>query len=107
MAHERTVDSMFAVFLLRTTILYVICGCGGIGRRARFRFWCLRRAGSSPVIRSAKCDKRNMAESRISLIDIKHSVFSNFLFVVFTLLLSETCATLKMKKEQPPKVVSL
>ncbi len=26
-------------------------GYGGIGRRARFRFWCLRRAGSSPVIR--------------------------------------------------------
>ena len=34
----------------------VICGYGGIGRRARFRFWCLRRAGSSPVIRSTpKC----------------------------------------------------
>ena len=29
-----------------------ISGYGGIGRRARFRFWCLRRAGSSPVIRS-------------------------------------------------------
>ena len=22
-------------------IIYKICGCGGIGRRARFRFWCL------------------------------------------------------------------
>ena len=29
----------------------ILCGYGGIGRRARFRFWCLRRAGSSPVIR--------------------------------------------------------
>ena len=29
----------------------MLCGYGGIGRRARFRFWCLRRAGSSPVIR--------------------------------------------------------
>ena len=28
-----------------------ISGYGGIGRRARFRFWCLRRAGSSPVVR--------------------------------------------------------
>ena len=28
-----------------------ISGCGGIGRRARFRFWCPRRAGSSPVTR--------------------------------------------------------
>ena len=27
-------------------------GYGGIGRRARFRFWCPRRAGSSPVTRS-------------------------------------------------------
>ena len=31
---------------------FEIGGYGGIGRRARFRFWCLRRAGSSPVIRS-------------------------------------------------------
>ena len=29
-------------------------GCGGIGRRARFRFWCPRRAGSSPVTRITK-----------------------------------------------------
>ena len=29
-------------------------GHGGIGRRARFRFWCPRRAGSSPVVRSLK-----------------------------------------------------
>ena len=37
-----------------------MCGCfyirghGGIGRRARFRFWCPRRAGSSPVARIKK-----------------------------------------------------
>ncbi len=30
------------------------CGYGGIGRRARFRFWCPRRAGSSPVTRTNK-----------------------------------------------------
>ena len=30
------------------------CGYGGIGRRARFRFWCPRRAGSSPVTRTSK-----------------------------------------------------
>ena len=29
-------------------------GYGGIGRRARFRFWCPRRAGSSPVTRTSK-----------------------------------------------------
>ena len=29
-----------------------ICGCGGIGRRARFRFWWHPRAGSSPVTRT-------------------------------------------------------
>ena len=34
-----------------------ICGYGGIGRRARFRFWCLRRAGSSPVIRMKERQK--------------------------------------------------
>ena len=28
------------------------CGYGGIGRRARLRIWCLRRAGSTPVIRT-------------------------------------------------------
>ena len=28
-------------------------GYGGIGRRARFRFWCPRRAGSSPVTRTS------------------------------------------------------
>ena len=31
-----------------------IRGHGGIGRRARFRFWCHRRAGSSPVARIQK-----------------------------------------------------
>ncbi len=30
-----------------------ICGCGGIGRRARFRFWWHPRAGSSPVTRTS------------------------------------------------------
>ena len=30
----------------------ILQGHGGIGRRARFRFWCLRRAGSSPVART-------------------------------------------------------
>ena len=34
----------------------ILCGYGGIGRRARFRFWCLRRAGSSPVIRRIKLE---------------------------------------------------
>lgn len=32
--------------------IYKLCGYGGIGRRAGFRFQCLRRAGSSPVIRT-------------------------------------------------------
>ena len=32
-----------------------MCGCGGIGRRVRFRFlWSKGRAGSSPVIRTNK-----------------------------------------------------
>ena len=31
---------------------YMICGYGGIGRRAGFRVQCQRRAGSSPVIRT-------------------------------------------------------
>ena len=30
----------------------LVRGHGGIGRRARFRFWCPRRAGSSPVART-------------------------------------------------------
>ena len=29
-----------------------LCGHGGIGRRARFRFWWVSRAGSSPVART-------------------------------------------------------
>jgi hypothetical protein len=28
------------------------CGCGGIGRRTRFRFWRLWRGGSSPFTRT-------------------------------------------------------
>ena len=47
------------------------CGYGGIGRRARFRFWCPRRAGSSPVTRTSK---KNAVESL-------HSVF---LLPIFT-----------------------
>ena len=39
-------------------IFFLICGYGGIGRRARFRFWCLRRAGSSPVARIKTPDSR-------------------------------------------------
>ena len=46
-------------------------GYGGIGRRARFRFWCPRRAGSSPVTRTSK---KNAVESL-------HSVF---LLPIFT-----------------------
>ena len=47
-------------FLFSHTGEGVLCGCfdirghGGIGRRARFRFWCPRRAGSSPVARIKK-----------------------------------------------------
>ena len=37
--------------LARTEEIKRLCGCGGTGRRARLRIWCLRRAGSSPVIR--------------------------------------------------------
>ena len=32
--------------------LFLLCGYGGIGRRAGFRVQCPRRAGSSPVIRT-------------------------------------------------------
>lgn len=43
----------------RDSIAYAAsCGYGGIGRRARFRFWCLRRAGSSPVARIKTPDSR-------------------------------------------------
>lgn len=45
-----------------------ICGYGGIGRRARFRFWCLRRAGSSPVIRSYRKRKCYMEKQLRSLV---------------------------------------
>ena len=43
-----------------------LCGCGGIGRRARFRFWCPRRAGSSPVIRilSRECAEQDFLHKR-------------------------------------------
>ena len=37
--------------MLRSCSLY-LCGYGGIGRRARLRIWCPRRAGSSPVTRT-------------------------------------------------------
>ena len=47
------------------------CGYGGIGRRARCRFWCPRRAGSSPVTLTSK---KNAVESL-------HSVF---LLPIFT-----------------------
>ena len=36
--------------------VFYLCGCGGIGRRARFRFWWQNRAGSSPVTRSLRSD---------------------------------------------------
>lgn len=36
-----------------TAVRLIICGYGGIGRRARLRIWCLRRAGSSPVTRTS------------------------------------------------------
>ena len=36
---------------VRLVDLKTICGCGGIGRRARLRIWCLVREGSSPSIR--------------------------------------------------------
>ena len=38
-----------------TIFLSKICGCGGIGRRTRLRIWRLRRAGSTPVIRTKAC----------------------------------------------------
>ena len=40
-----------------------ICGCGGIGRRARLRIWCPRRAGSSPVIRTKP---KNLAAASVA-----------------------------------------
>ena len=50
-------DKMNTLFSVEQSVLcsggkQQICGYGGIGRRARFRIWCLRRAGSSPVIRT-------------------------------------------------------
>ena len=47
-----------------------ICGYGGIGRRARFRIWCLRRAGSSPVIRTDQISRT-----------FENGVFGIFLFL--------------------------
>ena len=46
-------------------------GYGGIGRRARFRFWCPRRAGSSPVIRR---NNKKDGESHPFLLLRTHSV---------------------------------
>ena len=46
-----------------------MCGCGGIGRRVRFRFlWSQGCAGSSPVIRTrtARCERRAQKERAIS-----------------------------------------
>lgn len=36
----------------------VICACGETGRHDRFRFYCLRRAGSSPVRRTSRVPLR-------------------------------------------------
>ena len=53
-----------------------MCGCfyirghGGIGRRARFRFWCPRRAGSSPVARIKKRCIVILTEFTISFVNI-------------------------------------
>ena len=33
-------------------VVNIICGCGGIGRRAGLRNQCQRRGGSSPFIRT-------------------------------------------------------
>ena len=51
MIQYHSVETFIDVYDLQ---FHILCGCGGIGRRARFRFWCLRRAGSSPVIRTKK-----------------------------------------------------
>ena len=40
-----------------------LCGYGGIGRRARFRFWWKYRAGSSPVTRIRAPDSWKSLES--------------------------------------------
>ena len=45
-----------------------ICGCGGIGRLGGFRFLCLRRAGSSPVIRTINRRSYDTIHSFIFLI---------------------------------------
>ena len=37
----------------RFCVAFCICGCGGTGRRARLRIWCLRRGGSSPFSRTS------------------------------------------------------
>ena len=44
-------------------------GYGGIGRRARFRFWCPRRAGSSPVTRTSKKKRCGISPQRFSFAD--------------------------------------
>jgi hypothetical protein len=46
-----------------TNFFYPKCGCGGTGRRARLRIWCLRRAGSIPVSRTNYTEQRGCRES--------------------------------------------
>ena len=50
-ANQRTISSKSVWQNIKNRFSISSCGCGGIGRRARFRFWCPRRAGSSPVTR--------------------------------------------------------
>ena len=40
-----------------------LCGRGGIGRRARFRFWCLWRMGSSPFARTKLCGSSSVGRA--------------------------------------------
>ncbi len=44
------------------------CGCGGIGRRTRFRFWRLWRGGSSPFTRTNKTTQDDVLDNQKELL---------------------------------------
>ena len=76
--------------------LFLLCGYGGIGRRAGFRVQCPRRAGSSPVSRIVS--KR--AYLRITNVDTLFFMFFNVLTCSNTLF-SRRKSVVKTARLQP------
>ena len=54
------------------------CGCGGIGRRTRFRFWRLWRGGSSPFTRTIFKSIAELLSKALNNLEIWGALTSGF-----------------------------